>query len=235
MAATLRVTAALAGRLSTSPALLTRLYYHSGVPKLIDRARRERELSEAVWRVVLRDGVAAVSVRTVAAEAGLSAGSLRHVFPTQAELLEVALELVQENVRERVLVIPNSVTGLDRALRIAAELLPLDSTRAAELQVQLSLVTLAFTQQQLRRVRDEADLAVRLACRQMIEFAAGPELPPPPWLERETQVFHALLDGLAVHLLHGPHLISPDAALTVVRDHLQGLSPASASADRGPS
>ncbi|MFN3600815.1 MAG: TetR/AcrR family transcriptional regulator [Dietzia sp.] len=197
------------------------------MPKLIDRAERERELAEAVWRVVLRDGVPAVSVRTVAAEAGLSAGSLRHVFPTQAELLEVALDLVQENVRARVLGIPETVTGLDRSLRIAAELLPLDQARAAELQVQMSLSALAFTQERLRRVRDEADLAVRLGCRQIIEHATSPDLPPPARLERETQVLHALLDGLALHLLHGPHLVDPEGALTVVRAHLQRLGPES--------
>ncbi|MDX2358732.1 TetR/AcrR family transcriptional regulator [Dietzia sp. PP-33] len=204
------------------------------MPRLIDRARRERELAEAVWRVVLRDGVPAVSVRTVAAEAGLSAGSLRHVFATQAELLEVALELIHETVRERVLGIPVEITGLDRALRIAAELLPLDPTRAAELQVQLSLSTLAFTQEKLRRVRDEADLAVRAGCRQMIEHATSPASPPAARLDRETQALHALLDGLAVHLLRGPHLVSPEAALTVVREHLHRLSPVSASSGETP-
>lgn len=197
------------------------------MPKLIDRARRERELSEAVWRVVLRDGVAAVSVRTVAREAGVSAGSLRHVFPTQAELLEVALNLVQENVRARVLGIPETVTGLDRSLRIAAELLPLDPDRAAELQVQVSLSALAFTHERLRRVRDQADLAVRLGCRQMIEHVTSPEPLPPARLDRETQVLHALLDGLALHLLHGPHLVDSVSALEAVRGHLRRLGPES--------
>lgn len=198
------------------------------MPKLINRAQRERELAEAAWRVVLRDGVAAVSVRTVAGEAGLSAGSLRHVFPSQAELLEVALELVQENVVERVLLIPDTVTGTDRSMRIAAELLPLDPTRAAELQVHLSLSTLAFTQQRLRRARDEADLALRLGCRWMIESAWGAQSAAPAQLENQARVLHALLDGLALHLLRGPHLVSPEAALTAVREHLQRLSPAPA-------
>jgi AcrR family transcriptional regulator len=54
------------------------------MPKLIDHEVRRLELVEAAWRVILRDGAGRVSVRAVAAEAGVSAGSLRHLFPTQA-------------------------------------------------------------------------------------------------------------------------------------------------------
>ncbi|GAA1487885.1 TetR family transcriptional regulator [Brachybacterium sacelli] len=57
------------------------------MPKLIDHARRREELAEAAWRVLLREGVGRASVRNVAAEAGLTVNSLRHVFSTQDELL----------------------------------------------------------------------------------------------------------------------------------------------------
>lgn len=51
-------------------------------------------LAEALWRVVRRDGVAAATVRSIAAEAGWSPGALRHYFSTQAELLAFAMEHV---------------------------------------------------------------------------------------------------------------------------------------------
>ena len=64
----------------------------------IDSQSRRRELGEALWRVVLRDGIEAASVRKVAAEAGISKGSLRHVFPTQSELLAFAMQLIVDEV-----------------------------------------------------------------------------------------------------------------------------------------
>ena len=57
------------------------------MPKIVDHEVRRRELAEAVWRVIVRDGVGDVSIRSVAAEAGWSSGALRHYFSTRAELL----------------------------------------------------------------------------------------------------------------------------------------------------
>ena len=68
----------------------------------LDGYTRRRELGEALWRVVLREGIEAASVRKVAAEAGLSKGSLRHVFPSQSELLAFAMRLIVDEVTRRV-------------------------------------------------------------------------------------------------------------------------------------
>jgi AcrR family transcriptional regulator len=70
------------------------------MPKLVDHEQRRRELGEAVWRVIRRDGVEAASVRKVAQEAGWSAGALRHYFSTQSELLHELLPLDKERRAE---------------------------------------------------------------------------------------------------------------------------------------
>ncbi|RKJ72007.1 TetR family transcriptional regulator, partial [Butyricicoccus sp. 1XD8-22] len=43
------------------------------------------------------------SVRSIAKEANLSLGAVRHYFNTQEELLEFAMQLVEEQVRERII------------------------------------------------------------------------------------------------------------------------------------
>lgn len=180
-----------------------------------------------VWRVILREGVASVSVRSVAGEAALSTGSLRHIFPGQTELLVSALELVQENVRDRILALPEALTGLARAIAIAIarELLPLDRERAVELEVQLSLAALAFSNPALRRVRDGADAAVLFACQRMLalidhEYPLRNGVDP----ELEARLLHALLDGLAAHLIQDSHLLTAVDALTILERHLSSLS-----------
>ena len=180
-----------------------------------------------MWRVILREGVASVSVRSVAGEAALSTGSLRHIFPGQTELLVSALELVQENVRDRILALPEALTGLARAIAIAIarELLPLDRERAVELEVQLSLAALAFSNPALRRVRDGADAAVLFACQRMLalidhEYPLRNGVDP----ELEARLLHALLDGLAAHLIQDSHLLTAVDALTILERHLSSLS-----------
>lgn len=52
------------------------------MPKVVDPQARRDALSRALWKVVQRDGIGAVSVRSVAAEANCSPSALRHYFPT---------------------------------------------------------------------------------------------------------------------------------------------------------
>ncbi|MDP8952326.1 MAG: TetR family transcriptional regulator, partial [Actinomycetota bacterium] len=72
------------------------------MPKVVDSDARRTQIAEAVWRVILRGGLERASVRNVAREAGLSMGSLRHYFGTQAELPAFAMQLVTERVRGRI-------------------------------------------------------------------------------------------------------------------------------------
>lgn len=68
--------------------------YNKSVPKLINHEERKKEIAQAVWSVLAREGIRGVSVRTVAAEAGISTGSLRHVFPSHEEMLQFSLDYV---------------------------------------------------------------------------------------------------------------------------------------------
>ena len=72
------------------------------MPKRLDAEKRRAELAQAVWRLVLRVGVAGASVRAVADEAGLSMGSVRYFFGTQDELLRFAMSQVIEQAGARV-------------------------------------------------------------------------------------------------------------------------------------
>lgn len=197
-------------------------------PTLIDHEDRRRALAEAAWRVLLRDGVAALSVRTVAAEAGVSAGSLRHVLPRQDDLLVISLEHVQRNARARIRALPDHLSGGARARAIAHELLPLDDERRAELEVQISLITVAFANAALRAVRDAANAAVLGACQHMIALIdkerGTTAASSSPDRERDARRLHALLDGLAAHLVQAPALLSPEDAVAILDDHLAQLA-----------
>ncbi|NBB14493.1 TetR family transcriptional regulator [Caulobacter sp. SLTY] len=62
---------------------------------------RER-LIEAAFAVVAREGLEAASVKTIAAEAGITPGLMHYHFPTKDALLEAALRRSLEAYRERV-------------------------------------------------------------------------------------------------------------------------------------
>ena len=123
------------------------------MPRQLDTDARRRELGEAAWRVIRRDGLEHASVRNVAAEAGLSAGSLRHVFPSQSELLGFALELVGERVAARIAALDGSGEARAAVERVLAEIVPLDPDRRAEFEVWLAFVARARVDPALRAGR----------------------------------------------------------------------------------
>lgn len=71
------------------------------MPKQVDHDARRREIIEALFRVAARDGLASVSIRTVAAEAGVRAPQVQYYFGTKADLVDGAIELLSERVLQR--------------------------------------------------------------------------------------------------------------------------------------
>lgn len=196
------------------------------MPKLIDWGQRREEIAEATWRIILAEGIASVSIRTVAAEAGISTGSLRHVFPSKTELLVHAMQLVDQRAWAR---IERHLSESDpRALVIAVitELLPLDEERRAEMEVNLALVTGAPADREIRGARDSSYLVLRSACARMITHLQEHGLAA---AERDTggmtTALHGLIDGLSMHLLINADPSFAKEAVSEIEGYIDGLKP----------
>jgi AcrR family transcriptional regulator len=199
---------------------LAQLCYKSLVPKVVDHEQRRRELAEAVWRVIRRNGVDGASVRTVAQEAGWSAGALRHYFRTQSELLDFAIELAAERIRRRVDALELADDPRRAVEQLLSELLPLDDERRAENEVWLAFTARALIDPQLRVRHAEIDDELRAASLRAVEmlgFTAGRER------ALEAERLHALLDGLALHGAMRPERLPPRRIVAVLRRHLSEL------------
>lgn len=190
------------------------------MPRTIDRDARKAELAEALWRVIVHRGIGAVSVRSVAAEAGVAVGSLRHVFPTRTELLRFSAELMVERATARIRALPAGGDPRDAALDVLRQLLPLTPDSRAELEVNIALIAEAPALPELARIRDAADQALGAACLHLVEDLAGRAADAD--LRREAVRLHALVDGLAIHLLvRGGE---PDWALDALRAEVDRLA-----------
>jgi AcrR family transcriptional regulator len=175
------------------------------VPKVVNHADRRRELAAAVWRVILRDGVADISIRGVAAESGWSSGALRHYFATRAELLAFACDLVIDQVTERIEAA--RPTGPPR--RVVREILlhtmPVDDQRHAEASVAFAFLALGLSDPVVARIQSRTYRSLYDLCRRLVDFLAEHRQLAEPDGDRETQArrLHAIVDGLSVHVLAG--------------------------------
>ena len=194
---------------------------------MIDHDSRRHEIAHAVWRIVLRDGVSAVSIRDVAAEAGLAVGSVRHVFGTKAELLEYSMALVHEQTRERVARHLSIKDPRKCAEAVLAEVMPLDDQRRMDMAVSMAVVAESPSHPTLRRVALDAQQAVADACAAVLTRLHNDTLiRPDADLTYETERLHALVDGLALHAITADAKdLRPKKILGLLRAHLSALAP----------
>ena len=186
------------------------------MPKAINHEARRHAIAEAVWRVISRDGVAAASVRAVAVEAGLSVGSLRHIFPSQSDLLVYAMHLVVERIESR---IARTATAPAINPRTSVEgrllqLLPLDDERRVENEVWLAFSAQALVTRELRDVWSDVHRTQHQACIAAVEALGVDDT------AFEARRLHALIDGLAVHAALSPSDAAPERLVATVRQHL---------------
>jgi AcrR family transcriptional regulator len=194
------------------------------MPKIVDHEERRRELGQAVWRVIRRDGIERASVRTVAEEAGWSAGALRHYFATQSELLAFAMRLVVERIEDRIAALDPAGEPRRAVEQVLHELVPLDDERRAENEVWLAFTARAMIDPELRAQHGEVHDALHQASASALEAlaAAGPGNANLT-TDLQAERLHALVDGLAVHTALRPDLMPPERIVAVMRLHLDAL------------
>ena len=169
------------------------------MPRVVDVEARRRELSDALWRIVRREGIGGVTVRAVAAEAGVSAGMVQHYFRTQDELIEFAMYQALQQVAERVRQVDLSEPDLESAMAALEAVLPLDEQRRAEAQVWLAMLSRRHARPSLGQQGTMVDDALREGIRVGLEGLVRAGLVDDGSdLEVEVVRLHALIDGLSV-------------------------------------
>lgn len=163
-------------------------------------------LAEALTRVVARDGIAGVSVRVVAAEAGVSGGTVQHYFPNRAEMIRFAMEWTSARVEQRLVGISRWGEVDEWTREILLDLLPLNAERHREHAVWIAFVAHAETDPALADLKRQTNeklrgLYTRIICarRGLPVHPEGIEAPDPR-ADADALLLQSFLDGLALHL-----------------------------------
>lgn len=192
------------------------------MPKQVDPVQRRRDVVDAVFRLVVRDGVTAASLRNIAAEAGLSIGSVRHYFDSSEALLEHAAREMAQRVEARIVArlpgLESALAGDDRRAAFAAvlglveELLPLDDERRAEAVVWLAFTELSRTTPALRPYAAELLHASRVMALEITRSAGRPD--------EAAEVLAACVDGVILAAVHDPRGYPPERQRHLVAHQL---------------
>jgi AcrR family transcriptional regulator len=201
------------------------------VPKIVDHEQRREELAAAVWRIASREGLDAVTMRSVAAEAGWSTGALHHYFSDKEELLVFAFGTIAGRIGRRVAALRESAPEpLELVRELLAIGLPLDPERWDETRVWFAFLGLALSRPGLARVQGAAYRQWRRLVASAIEDAqAAGELDAAIDPRREAASLVALVDGLAVQAMFEPSGQSAERQLEIVDARLRALAPVASS------
>lgn len=144
------------------------------MPKRVDHAQRRAHIADALVRVAARDGLHAVTMRAVAAEAGMSLNLVQYYFDTKAQLMHAALLHLEQQSHER----------------WAARLENLNDPESARASLE------AFVAEALPT--DEASHTFRLVWTSYAVLAmTDPELAEQPFIEGPNRLERQLTDVLA--------------------------------------
>ncbi len=163
----------------------------------VDRGERRELLTDALMRLAAARGLEAVSLRHVAAEAGVSTGMVQHYFRTKDEMMTFALGMVMDRIRRRSEALTAPATPREIVRGLLLQVLPLDEPRRLENHVMLAF--LAYS-----AVKPALATGLRQAVAEMRVFLAG-QLRAAGVVgvdsERAAAGLLALADGLGLQLL----------------------------------
>lgn len=201
------------------------------MPRTVDHGERRARIADGLVRVAAREGLHAVTMRSVAAESGVSLRLVQYYFQNKAELMHAALERLERQSHQRwaarLAELPSPPSPRAYIEACLAEALPSDEPSRAFHLVWTSYAVLAMTDQTLAEQpfvagpnRLEHQLADVLRRAQ-----ADGELPAELDADSEAARLLTLGHGLGTSVLVGQR--TPQAAMAVLRYHLDGLfSPA---------
>jgi AcrR family transcriptional regulator len=192
------------------------------MPKVVDVDERRQTLAAAAARVIARSGVSGATMREVAAEAGLTTGSLTHYFTDKRELLLFTLQASLEQRRRR-RPRPDDATGA-ALLRIMLEgVLPTDESARLHWIVTIAFCAQAATDDALAAEQREAYRTFVANVANVLEKGATDgTLVASSDRKADAEHLIALADGIALQALFDPSAWPA----TRQRSHLhRGLAP----------
>ena len=181
---------------------------------------RERVL-DALISITAERGLDEVTIREVAATAGVSIGTVQYYCRGKDEMLRLAFEHVSERFLARVSAIPRKGSVRSVLRKALLEFLPLDDRRRTEARVYLAFAARAAVSPDLARVQQNLLGGLRRQCCDTFALAQERGQTPPDLDPRRAgTAVAALIDGLLLHLLTDATGISKRRALAAVDDML---------------
>ncbi|MCC9308946.1 TetR/AcrR family transcriptional regulator [Kitasatospora sp. RB6PN24] len=199
------------------------------MPKLVDHEERRAQIIDALLRVAADTGLHAVTMRSVAVEAGISVRLVQYYFDTKEQLLLAALDRLAarmgERVRDRVRRAGSSPAPRDIVEAVLLEAVPTDEESRTFHLVYTEYAVLSVTDPALggRPFLAAPDEMEEFLVAQLTTAQRAGDADPELDARQEAVVLLAVSAGLGLSVLLGQRTAGDAAA--VLHYHLGRLFP----------
>jgi AcrR family transcriptional regulator len=194
------------------------------MPKEVDHDERREELLEAVWRVIVRDGIEGTTIRAIAKETGWSTGVLSHYFADKDEIIASALRLAYERIASRWDEKLDGLTGVSALYELVVDNLPLDDERKLETQLLMNYWSMMIRGHDLTaRPRRRGPLLIDLLTRFVREGQEAGEIRLDEAPEDIAERLLGLIDGFSLHGLLNPDRLNDERQIALIGQEFERL------------
>jgi AcrR family transcriptional regulator len=192
----------------------------------VDHEERRRHIGAAVLRLIATRGLEAASLRNVAAEAGVSMGTVQHYFTTKQEMLDFAqrynYERATVRIPELLAQVPEPRTTRSLLRTLLTDLLGLDGESREGARLGAAMLAYALLDPQAAATaRIAYDGLTGFLATQLTAAQDDGDLPPHVDTQQAARHLCAVVGGLNGPILVGAY--PPDQALAVLEEHLATL------------
>ncbi|MBE9050721.1 TetR family transcriptional regulator [Nostocales cyanobacterium LEGE 11386] len=186
---------------------------------------RRLEVTEAAWRVIIREGLDRTSMRAIAQELGSSTGVVTHYFRDKDELMLFALERVFEKLFKDMEASAKGRQGLDRLEQMILAALPTSALGVSGWQVWIAFLGYAIGRENLvQEHRKRYYSLCHIICQELADLQAAKLIREDMDLTLEANALIALFDGIGTGVVINPEQFPVEQQQYLVRRYLNTLA-----------
>ncbi len=183
---------------------------------------RRLEVSEAAWRVIVREGLDRTSMRAIAQEMNCTTGVVTHYFRNKEALILFALGQVTERLKVLMKEALVDVSGTERLVAMLSAFLPIDLQRQEILKVWVAFLGYAVGRDALMAEHRQSAAELReviiqeikrLQRDQLIRVDIDPDI--------ESNALLALGNGVSLDSLIQANRLSVEQQQQVIRHYIK--------------
>ncbi|MEO0647460.1 MAG: TetR/AcrR family transcriptional regulator [Cyanobacteria bacterium J06650_10] len=183
---------------------------------------RRLEVSEAAWRVIVREGLDRTSMRAIAQEMNCTTGVVTHYFRNKEALILFALGQVTERLQGLMQNALENVSGTERLVAMLSAFLPVDVQRQEILRVWVAFLGYAVGRDNLMAEHQQSAAQLRAVIIQELkrlqtEKLVCTDIDP----EIESNALLAIGNGVSLDSLIQTNKLSVEQQQFIIRRYIE--------------